>query len=192
MQALRTIGGLGHWRHLSALAACRALGQQIAPRGWGLLCAAPGMPVLHPAQQRDQGRINFRKLNGKGDNTNIKKTNPSSWVPATALIVIFTNFSSCLISSDNYQSQAIDTSLMVSSWAGITSLGLPEMHSSLSRLRCSACLEHTPKPLQTWRISLWNAALCCVNQMPYSSPDAPPDEQRCSEVSHFSLMSGMF
>lgn len=74
------------------------------------------------AQQHDQARINCRKLNGKDKNTHIKKTNPSSlaclWMPAT-VFVIFINFPSCLMSSDNYHSQAINTPLMVSSWAEI-------------------------------------------------------------------------
>lgn len=72
------------------------------------------------AQQHNQARINCRKLNGKAENTHIKKTNPSSsaclWMPGHSVDTsCLLTFCPCLMSSDNYHSQAINTSLMVSS-----------------------------------------------------------------------------
>lgn len=94
------------------------LGWQVTPPGVWAPRYHTGNAGRVLAQQHDQARINCRKLNGKDKNTHIKKTNPSSlaclWMPAT-VFVIFINFPSCLMSSDNYHSQAINTPLMVSS-----------------------------------------------------------------------------
>lgn len=139
--AIKTLRGLGGTWNLAPLGFSLLFwGWQIAHPGERGTCATLHMPVMKLAQRHDQGRINFRKLNGKGENAHIKKTNSTSsaclgmWAPV--LIVIFINFPSCLISGDNYHSQAIDTSLMGRSPAGMAGLGFSETQSPLSRLPC--------------------------------------------------------
>lgn len=122
------------------------LGWKMAhPAVRGPLCHT-GMPVMQLARWHDQARINFRKLNGKEENAHIKKTNLSSsaclWTPAKVLIVVFINFPSCSMSSDNYHSQAIDTSLTASSWNRNRKLGLSEMQSPLARFPCLCKEKH--------------------------------------------------
>lgn len=161
-------------------------GWQMAHPGERGTCATLHRPVMQLAQRRDlQGRIHFRKLNGKGENAHIKKTNSSSsaclgmWAPV--LMVVFINSLSCLISGDNYHSQAIDTSLMGRSPAGMAGLGFSEMQSPLTRWPCLCkekchvlALNKQTKPLRAGEShsGMQRGLLCKPNTLtlPRSSP----------------------
>lgn len=76
---METQPGLGHARIWPLAAAPHwSGGDRLPTRLRGGLCALLEMPGLQSAQWQDQGRINFRKLNGKGKNAHVKKANLSS------------------------------------------------------------------------------------------------------------------